>query len=29
MLAAAGKFNVDKIRQEDVARTGGGPPDEE
>jgi ParB family chromosome partitioning protein len=29
MLASAGKFNVDKIKQEDVARTGGGPPDEE
>ncbi len=28
MLAAANKFNVDKIKPEDVARTGGGPPDE-
>jgi ParB family chromosome partitioning protein len=25
----AAKFNVDRIRQEDVARAGGGPPDEE
>ena len=29
MLAAAGKFNVDKIKQEEIARTGGGPPEEE
>jgi ParB family transcriptional regulator, chromosome partitioning protein len=25
MLKAAGKFNVDRVRQEDVVRTGGGP----
>jgi ParB family chromosome partitioning protein len=29
MAAAAKKFNVDKIRQEDVAKAGGGPPPEE
>jgi ParB family chromosome partitioning protein len=29
MLAAAGRFNVEKIKQEDVARTGGAPPEEE
>ncbi len=29
MLASAGKFNVDKIKPEDVARTGGGAPAEE
>jgi ParB family transcriptional regulator, chromosome partitioning protein len=29
MKKAAGKFNVDKVRQEDVVRAGGGPPDEE
>jgi len=29
MLAAAGRFNVEKIRQEDVARTGGAPPEDE
>ncbi|MBI4477040.1 MAG: ParB N-terminal domain-containing protein [Acidobacteria bacterium] len=29
MKAAAAKFNVDKIRQEDVARAAGGPPDDE
>jgi len=29
MLAAAGKFNVDKIKPEDVARTGGAPPEED
>ena len=23
------KFNVDRVRQEDVAKSGGGPPDEE
>ena len=27
MLAAAAKFNVDKIKQEDVARTGAPPDD--
>ena len=25
MQKAAGKFNVDRVRQEDVVRTGGGP----
>ena len=25
MLKAAAKFNVDRVRQEDVVRTGGGP----
>lgn len=29
MKRAAGKFNVEKIRQEDVVRAGGGPPDED
>jgi ParB family chromosome partitioning protein len=29
MQKAAGKFNVDKIRQEDVVRAGGGPVDDE
>jgi ParB family chromosome partitioning protein len=29
MLKAAGKFNVDRIRQEDVVRAGGGPVDDE
>jgi ParB family chromosome partitioning protein len=29
MERAAGKFKIDKIRQEDVVRAGGGPPDEE
>ena len=29
MKKAAGKFNVDKVRQEDVVRAGGGAPDEE
>ena len=29
MQKNAAKFNVDKIRQEDVVRAGGGPPDEE
>jgi ParB family chromosome partitioning protein len=29
MLAAAGRFKVDRIRQEDVARIGGGAPEEE
>ena len=28
MKRAAGKFKVEKIRQEDVVRAGGGPPDE-
>ncbi len=29
MTASAKKFNVDKVRQEDVVRAGGGPPDED
>jgi ParB family chromosome partitioning protein len=29
ITASAGKFNVDRVRQEDVAKAGGGPPDEE
>jgi ParB family chromosome partitioning protein len=29
MIGAAGKFKVDKVRQEDVAKVGGGPPPEE
>ena len=29
MTASARKFNVDKVRQDDVARAGGGPPDED
>jgi ParB family chromosome partitioning protein len=29
MKKSAGKFNVDKIRQEDVVRAGGGAPPEE
>lgn len=29
MRSAVGKFNVDRIRQEDVAKMGGAPPDEE
>jgi ParB family chromosome partitioning protein len=29
IIASAQKFNVDRIRQEDVAKSGGGPPDEE
>ena len=29
MTAAAKKFNVDKVKQEDVVRAGGGPPDED
>ena len=28
MIASAGRFNVDKVRQEDVAKVGGAPPDE-
>jgi ParB family chromosome partitioning protein len=28
MLAAAGRFKVDRVRQEDVARAGGGPVEE-
>jgi len=29
ITASAGKFNVDRVRQEDVAKAGGGPPEEE
>ena len=29
IVASAQKFNVDRVKQEDVARAGGGPPDEE
>ncbi len=29
MTASTRKFNVDKVKQEDVVRAGGGPPDEE
>jgi ParB family chromosome partitioning protein len=29
IIASAAKFNVDRIKQEDVAKSGGGPPDEE
>ena len=29
MIAAASRFNVDRVRQEDVAKAGAGPPDEE
>ena len=29
MRAAAAKFNVDKVKQEDIAKTGGGPPETE
>jgi ParB family chromosome partitioning protein len=29
IIASAQKFNVDRIKQEDVARAGGGPPDDE
>jgi ParB family transcriptional regulator, chromosome partitioning protein len=29
IIASASKFNIDRIKQEDVAKTGGGPPDEE
>jgi ParB family chromosome partitioning protein len=29
IIASAQKFNVDKIKQDDVAKAGGGPPDEE
>lgn len=29
IIASAQKFNVDRIKQEDVAKAGGGPPDEE
>ncbi|MBZ5559632.1 MAG: ParB/RepB/Spo0J family partition protein [Acidobacteriia bacterium] len=29
IIASAVKFNVDRVKQEDVAKSGGGPPDEE
>ena len=29
IIASAAKFNVDRIRQEDVAKSGGAPPDED
>lgn len=29
MIASAGRFNVDRVRQEDVAKIGGAPPSEE
>jgi ParB family chromosome partitioning protein len=29
IIASARKFNVDRVRQDDVAKAGGGPPDEE
>jgi ParB family chromosome partitioning protein len=29
IIASAQKFNADKIKQDDVAKAGGGPPDEE
>jgi ParB family chromosome partitioning protein len=29
IVASAQKFNIDRVKQEDVARAGGGPPDEE
>jgi ParB family chromosome partitioning protein len=29
ITASAEKFNVDRVRQEDVAKAGGGPPDDE
>jgi ParB family chromosome partitioning protein len=29
IVASAAKFNVDRVKQEDVAKTGGGAPDEE
>ena len=28
-IAAATRFKVDRVRQEDVARIGGGPPEED
>ena len=28
MIASAGRFNVDRVKQEDVAKVGGAPPDE-
>jgi ParB family chromosome partitioning protein len=29
MIVSAGKFNVDRVKQEDVAKIGGGPQPEE
>jgi len=29
IIASAQKFNVDRVKQEDVAKAGGGPPDED
>ena len=29
IIASAQKFNVDRIKQEDVAKAGGGAPDDE
>jgi hypothetical protein len=29
IIASAQQFNADKVRQEDVAKSGGGAPDEE
>ena len=29
IIASAQKFNADRVKQEDVAKSGGGPPDEE
>ena len=29
ITASAAEFNVDRVRQEDVAKSGGAPPDEE
>ena len=29
IIASAAKFNVDRIKQEDVAKSGGGAPDED
>ncbi len=29
IIASAQKFNVDRVKQEDVAKSGGGAPDEE
>ena len=29
IIASAQKFNVDRVKQDDVAKAGGGPPEEE
>ena len=29
MIASTGKFNVERVKQEDVAKVGGAPPEEE